>query len=291
MANCLTTKCLECHFTRTLATARALGDEKTAMAFAKELAKIYVNLSEHVASPHLGPATTDLLTKFYGLAPDRYRQEKIDSNRFVMERFDQIQATVQAQRDPLFAGLQFAILGNYLDFSALQGNVSYEKLEEMLASALHMELDPDCYAQLCRDLAQGKRLLYLTDNAGEIAFDRIFAEEIHKKYPQLEITFCVRGGPANNDALREDAQAVGVPFPVMDNGSRIGGMALEDISPEALEAFWGADVVIAKGMGNTETLLGCGHNVYYAFLVKCELFVKMFGKPMLTPMLVSEKKK
>ncbi len=291
MANCMTTQCLECHFTRTLATARALGDEKTAMAFARELAKIYVNLPENVASPYFGPATADLLTKFYGLDPDRYRQEKLDSNRFVMERFDSIQARVASQPDPVFAGLQFAILGNYLDFSALQGQVSYEKLEEMLDSALYMELDMDCYGQLCRDLAAGKKLLYLTDNAGEIAFDRIFAEEIQKRYPHLEITFCVRGGPANNDALREDAQAVGVPFPVMDNGSRVPGTELEDISQEALEAFWGADVVIAKGMGNTETLWGCGHNVYYAFLVKCDLFVKMFAKPLLTPLLVKEKKK
>ncbi len=289
MANQLTTQCLECHFTRTLATARELGDEKTAMAFAKELAKLYVNLPENVASPHFGPATADLLTKYYGLDPDRYRQEKIDSNRFVMERFRKIQAQVLSQPDPVFAGLQFAILGNYLDFSALQGNVSYEKLDEMLASALQMQLDGEAYAALCRDLQAGNRLLYLTDNAGEIAFDRIFAEEIQKKYPHLAITFCVRGGPANNDALREDAEAVGVPFPVIDNGSRIGGTELEDISREALDAFWGADVVIAKGMGNTETLLGCGHNVYYAFLVKCSLFERLFQKPMFTPLLVREK--
>ncbi len=291
MANCLTTKCLECHFTRSLATARELGDEKTAMAFAKELAKLYVNLPEYVASPHLGPATADLLTRFYGLDRDRYRQEKIDSNRFVMERFEAIRARVQAQPDPVFAGLQFAILGNYLDFSALQGNVSYEKLDEMLNSALEMQLDTDCYKMLCRDLEKGRKLLYLTDNAGEIAFDRIFAEEIHRKYPHLEITFCVRGGPANNDALREDAAEVGVPFPVIDSGSRIGGMELEDVSREALDAFWSADVVIAKGMGNTETLLGCGHNVYYAFLVKCQLFVRQFEKPMFTPLLVRETKK
>ncbi len=290
MANCLTTQCLECHFTRTLALARELGDEKTAMAFARELAKLYVNLPDNVASAHFGPATTDLLVKYYGLDPDRYRQEKIDSNRFVMERFDSIRARVQAQPDPVFAGLQFAILGNYLDFAALQGNVSYEKLDEMLDGALQMQLDMDCYAKLCRDLERAGKLLYLTDNAGEIAFDRIFAEEIHKKYPQVEITFCVRGGPANNDALREDAEAVGVPFPILENGSRIGGTELEDISQEARDAFWAADVVIAKGMGNTETLLGCGHNVYYAFLVKCDLFVKLFHSPMFTPLLVKESK-
>ena len=47
-------------------------------------------------------------------------------------------------------------------------------------------------------------------------------------------------------------------------------------------------MIIAKGMGNTETMLGCGYNVYYAFLVKCDRFVRRFQKPMFTPMLVKE---
>ena len=51
----------------------------------------------------------------------------------------------------------------------------------------------------------------------------------------------------------------------------------------------GADVILAKGMANAETMLGCGYNVYYAFLVKCQRFVTRFGKPMFTPMLVKER--
>jgi len=50
-------------------------------------------------------------------------------------------------------------------------------------------------------------------------------------------------------------------------------------------------VIIAKGMGNTETLYGCGYNIYYAFLVKCQRFVQQFGKPLMTPMLVRERSK
>ena len=49
-----------------------------------------------------------------------------------------------------------------------------------------------------------------------------------------------------------------------------------------------ADVILAKGMGNTETMLGCGYNVYYAFLVKCPRFVQIFNKPMFTPMLIRD---
>ena len=281
--------CLHCHFSKNLEIAQSLGDEQTALLFAKELMALYLQAPEGVGSPWFGPGVTALLQKYYGVGEDRYVQEKLDSNRFVMERFSEIQQLVAAQNDPVFAGLQFSILGNYLDFSALGKAVSFEKLDEMLNQALEMELDRDCYAKLCRDLERGKRLLYLTDNAGEIAFDRIFAQEIQKKYPHLQIAFCVRGGPVLNDATREDAAAVGVPFPVIDSGSCIGGTELRCLGEEAKAAFESADVIIAKGMGNNETLYGCGCNVYYAFLVKCKFFEQRFQKPLMTPMLVAER--
>ena len=192
-------------------------------------------------------------------------------------------------KDPVLAGLQFAILGNYLDFSALQGQVSFEKLEEMLDKALEMELDEQVYAYFCRDLRRGGKLVYLTDNAGEIGFDRVLAEAIAAAYPDISVTFCVRGAIAQNDATREDAAAVGIPFPVIDNGNRVAGTQLDMLSEEAAAALSGADVILAKGMANAETMLGCGYNVYYAFLVKCQRFVTRFGKPMFTPMLVKER--
>ena len=281
--------CLACHFNKHLETALSLGDEATAFRFAKDLMALYLDAPQGVGSPWFGPGVTALLQQYYGTGEDRYAQEKIDSNRFVMERFDDIQHLVSTQADPVFAGLQFSILGNYLDFSALGKAVSFEKLDEMMEKALQIELDWDCYAKLRRDLETGKKLLYLTDNAGEIAFDRIFAEEIQKQYPHLEITFCVRGGPVLNDATREDAAAVGVPFPIIDSGNAIGGTELRCLGEEAKTAFENADVIIAKGMGNNETLYGCGYNVYYAFLVKCKFFEQRFQKPLMTPMLVAEK--
>lgn len=281
--------CLHCHFSKNLETALSLGDEATAFRFAKDLMALYLQAPEGVGSPWFGPGVTELFQKYYGAGEDRYVQEKLDSNRFVMERFSDIQNLVARQEDPVFAGLQFSILGNYLDFSALGKAVSFEKLDEMMTKALQMDLDRDCYEKLCRDLENGKKLLYLTDNAGEIAFDRIFAEEIARKYPHLEILFCVRGGPVLNDATREDAQAVGVPFPIIDSGNCIGGTELRCLGAEAKAAFDSADVILAKGMGNNETLYGCGYNVYYAFLVKCKFFEQRFQKPLMTPMLVSER--
>ena len=283
------TYCLQCLLRRNIALAQTLGTEEQAMAFAKEIMKLCIAAPEGVSSPWFGPQIADLLHDMYGLDYDRFRQEKLDSNRFVLERLPAIREKVTSAKDPVLAGLQFAILGNYLDFSALQGQVSFEKLEEMLDKALEMELDGQVYADFCRDLRRGGKLVYLTDNAGEIGFDRVLAEAIASAYPDIAITFCVRGAIAQNDATREDAAAVGIPFPVIDNGNRVAGTQLDMLSPEAAAALSGADVILAKGMANAETMLGCGYNVYYAFLVKCQRFVTRFGKPMFTPMLVKER--
>ena len=282
-------QCLMCHLRRNLEVVRPLGTEEQTMAFARDMMRMYLDAPEGVSSPWFNPKVADLLEKHYGLPQDRYREEKELSNRFILERMDLIREKVRSAPDPVFAGLQFAILGNYLDFSALRGQVSFEKLTEMLSGALEMELDREVYGDFCRELEKGKKLLYLTDNAGEIGFDRIFAEEIARAYPQVQITFCVRGAITINDATREDAAAVGIPFPVIDNGNRVPGTQIDLLSEEAMQALETADVILAKGMANCETMHGCGYNVYYAFLVKCQLFVDRFQKPMFTPMLVKER--
>ena len=282
-------QCLMCHLRRNLEVVRPLGTEEQIMAFARDMMRMYLDAPEGVSSPWFNPKVADLLEKHYGLPQDRYREEKELSNRFILERMDLIREKVRSAPDPVFAGLQFAILGNYLDFSALRGQVSFEKLTEMLSGALEMELDREVYGDFCRELEKGKKLLYLTDNAGEIGFDRIFAEEIARAYPQVQITFCVRGAITINDATREDAAAVGIPFPVIDNGNRVPGTQIDLLSEEAMQALETADVILAKGMANCETMHGCGYNVYYAFLVKCQRFVDRFQKPMFTPMLVKER--
>ena len=281
-------QCYLCHLRRNVETARSLGPEETATAFAKALMELYLTLPPEAASPTIAPATNALFQKFYGLDPDRYREEKRRSNEFVLERLEAIRQKVEQAEDPLYAGIQMAILGNYIDFSALQGEVSFEKLDAMLETAGQMELDMKTYAQLRQRLSEAKHLLYLTDNAGEIGFDRALAEVMSTQYPELEITFCVRGGPALNDATREDAAAVGIPFPVIDNGNTVPGTELSLLSPEARQAMDAADVIFAKGQANVETLLGCGYPIFYAFLIKCPRFVDRFQKPKLTPMLVEE---
>ena len=289
MSIAFNSQCILCYLERNARKANSLGTEEQAAAFLKEMMALISSAPAEYSTPCFAPMTAELYHCHYGLDMDRYRQEKADSNAFVLERMEQIRQKVASAPDPLLASLKFAILGNYIDFAALEGKVSFQQLDELLNSALEQELDSSTYAALRRDLETGKTLLYLTDNAGEIGFDRICAEEIAKAFPHIRITFCVRGGPANNDATREDAAAGGIPYPVIDNGTCIPGTWIPALGQEAKAAIAQADMILAKGQGNAETMLGCGYNVYYAFLVKCIRFQELFHRPALTPMLVRER--
>ena len=207
----MSAQCFVCHMGHQVDAARALGDEETALAFSKQLLELYLDIPAGSHSSWLSPRTAKLFQKYYDVGPDWMWKEKKESNEFVRSKLEEIRAKVNTAADPLFAAIRFSILGNYLDFSALYGEVSFDKLDEMLDNALNMPLDEVCYEKLRQDLAKGKKLLYLTDNAGEIGFDRILGEVIHQQYPDLEITFCVRGAPVLNDATRADAEFMGIP--------------------------------------------------------------------------------
>ncbi len=284
--------CVACILRRNLQEAGKHGDERSRMAFARSLMKLLLEADEETASPLIGAETAKLYQSCFGMDPDRFREEKVFSNRFVLERLDAAEAAVRRAEDPVLRGLQYAILGNYIDFSALWGKVDFSQLDELLARAGEVRVDPEEYGRFLADLAGAKRLVYLTDNAGEVCFDRLLGEALARQYPELEVIFCVRGAPALNDATREDAEAAGLTqrFRVIDNGTAIAGTVLDRVGPEAREALRTADLILSKGQGNVETLEGCGLNVYYAFLAKCVRFTKRFGVPELTVMFCNERR-
>ena len=133
-------------------------------------------------------------------------------------------------------------------------------------------------------------MAYITDNAGEIVLDKVFVEILKTLYPELEIGVIVRGTPVLNDATFMDAEDVGLTkiVEVISNGTDVPGTPLDEVSETALKWIESADLCIAKGQGNFETLRGCGKNIYYLFLCKCELFVRKFGVERFTPVLSNE---
>ena len=95
-----------------------------------------------------------------------------------------------------------------------------------------------------------------------------------------------------NDATMEDAVLVGLTreIEVMGNGDDAAGTILGRISKEARKNIEEADMILAKGQGNFESLFGCGLNIYYLFLCKCDWFMKRFQVERYHGMFVNEKR-
>ena len=119
--------CLQCSLRRNIQTVEPLGSPEETMDFARELLKLYLSAPRDVPSTWLTPAINQLLHQRYGLDLDRFRQEKLDPNTLVLSHMADIRSRVLGAENPVLAGLQFAILGNYLAFSALPAQVSFEK--------------------------------------------------------------------------------------------------------------------------------------------------------------------
>ena len=117
------------------------------------------------------------------------------------------------------------------------------------------------------------RVIYLTDNAGEIYFDIPLYDYI-KQYCR-RIVLVVKGGPALNDLTRAELQSAKLEDrfdTVADTGTDGAGIDWDHVSEEFLELLASADLIVSKGMANFETLYSKNISVpsFYLFKVKCE---------------------
>jgi uncharacterized protein with ATP-grasp and redox domains len=281
--------CLKCLFDRHFQRVFAQPDREKAVEYMQEFCRIVGELEPDAPAPLVAPRMNAVYDRLFG-ASDKYEKIKKRSNDYVEAKSESISKIIDASQDPILTALKYARVGNYIDYAALGDDVSDETLDGLLDTALSDDIDMDEYRRMVSDLETAKSLVYITDNAGEIVLDRLLIERLMKRFPKLDITVAVRGNPIVNDATREDAAYVGLNrlVRVIDSGSPVAGTYLPDISDWLRELLEGADVIIAKGQGNFETMHGCGLNVYYVFLCKCELFRTMFNVPQLTGMLVNE---
>ncbi len=124
-------------------------------------------------------------------------------------------------------------------------------------------------------------VIYLTDNAGEIAFDRILVQVITSL--GTEVTVAVKGGPISNDATMEDAEYVkmGKMARVITTGTDHLGVSFEEASREFRSVFDASGLVVSKGQSNLETLSYESARltvpVAYILKVKCPPIARALG--------------
>jgi uncharacterized protein with ATP-grasp and redox domains len=265
--------CIPCFLRQSLDSIRMVTpDEGIHAQLLREVLRALSEMDLCQSPPAMSQRIHRLIRELTGES-DPYRAVKDQSNSLALDLYPNLKRCAEDSADPLETAIRLAIAGNVIDMG-VNNHLSDEQVHESIRHALAEPLDGDVTA-LKEAIPGAKDILYLTDNAGEIVFDKLLIEQI----PFETVTVVVRGSPIINDATMEDAEVTGLIelVKVMDNGSDAPGTILEDCSEAFRGRFHEADLVIAKGQGNYETLSEVNKDIFFILKAKCPVIAKDLG--------------
>lgn len=265
--------CIPCFIRQALDAARFVTSDETVQE------TIMRRVFEHAATMELTD-TPPVMGRFIHRVvrevsgnPDPYRDVKAASNRFALSLLPALRSRLDASSNPFETAVRLAMAGNIIDFGVF-ASIDRDQVMESLESSFDTPIagEVDAFQRCVR---RARHILYLTDNAGEIVFDRLLIEQIGPE----KVTVAVKGEPVINDATREDAEQAGLTgrVRVIDNGADAPGTILEACSPAFRDTFDRADLIIAKGQGNYETLSDVDAPIAFLLKAKCPVIADDLG--------------
>ena len=273
--------------------AKCLYDRQTERSdnaeYLSEIKELIDNRSEDDTTAYMVYLFKQVHWKYYGAGLD-YTDIKKQFNDLLLGMEERLQNEIESAPDPLERSIAMARIGNYIDFGAME-SVDENELREQLDKAADIVIGADVLDSFRKDVISARQMVYFTDNCGEIVTDKLLISVMRRLAPELAVTVVVRSKEAVNDATIEDARQIRMEEAascVIGNGNGMPGNVIREMSPEALKEIEKADVLVSKGQGNYEGLSGCGLNIYYLFLCKCETFMKRFGVPQFTGIMTRE---
>ncbi len=275
--------CIPCFFRQALESARMSGaDEKKQKQVLDALAKKIVRIPLRSSPPEMARFIHGELRRITK-NKDPYARIKKRSNQLALGIYDKLDRKVSRSPDKLLMAVELAIAGNIIDYgvkNSLNVDAELARIVDEESKTIRKENKAIFdYATFKRYLNRAGTVLYLADNAGETVFDRILIEEIKRRDNTKEILYAVKGSPAINDALREDAVSCGIDkiARVISSGADAPGTVLSLCSKKFLRIYRSADMVISKGQGNFEALSRSRRPVFFMFMAKCAVIAAEAG--------------
>ena len=266
--------CIGCFIRQALDAARlATDDEQIHKKVVDQVLQMAVDLDMRQSPPVIGQQIHRLIRDLMGNDDPYYRVKK-QFNSMALKLYPDLRKQIIRSDDPFETAVRLAIAGNIIDFG-VKSSLTELEVKQTINDSLSGYLDPEQIQNFKNAVMEAEEILYLTDNAGEIVFDHLLIEQL----PIDKITVAVKGSPVINDATMEDANVIGLSriVEVIDNGSDGPGTILETCSPGFLDRFEKADLIIAKGQGNYETLSGIDKNIFFLLKAKCPVIAEDIG--------------
>jgi uncharacterized protein with ATP-grasp and redox domains len=208
---------------------------------------------------------------------DLYDEVKEHSTQKALTFIPLLQERLKNSKDKLLTATKIAVAGNVIDLAA---EVEFD-LEDELEKIFHTDFAYNDFEVFKNKLSTAKDVVVLGDNVGEHIFDRIFIQTLQELYPDLKITYMVRGNPIINDVTIKEAKEAGFDkiCNLVDSGVNTPGFAYNRATAEAKKLFDEAELVISKGMGNYECLSPAKRDaICFLLKVKCSVVAASLSK-------------
>ncbi|MDD1677643.1 MAG: ARMT1-like domain-containing protein [Methanomicrobiales archaeon] len=268
--------CFQCLLSRVRFECSLVLDEPDAIEAILERCRnrLEVIRSQTIPAPHIA---TEIHRTAYRLmhSEDPYESLKRSNNTTAWEVCTAVRPLLSTFREKVLA----SIIGNTMDY-AVECHTVAEDFRSFFQREFRKGLAIDNTEAM---LSRAARVVYFTDNCGEIVFDRLVLE--HLARAGSHITLAVKGAPILNDATLDDARALRLDTLVdilTTTGSGDVGVSLEKIPPELASALDSASLVIAKGMANYEALNEEEARlppIAYLLAAKCDPIARSIGVP------------
>lgn len=268
--------CLPCFVHQTLDAGRMAGLDDTGLEqLVRSALRLLADMSFSKSPPHMAARIHRLIRQMTD-AEDPYAPLKHEYNQKALAMLPELRRLAREADDPFETAVRLAIAGNVIDFG-LRSVTEVISLEQAIEAALATPLAVNDLDSLRTCTQQAENILVVGDNAGEIVFDRVLIETL---FGARDVVFSVRGRPIINDVTLADAREVGMDQTarVVSSGSEGPGAIIEECSTEFTQVFDLADLVIAKGQGNYETLSGTGKpGLFFLLKAKCPVIARHLG--------------
>ncbi|MHA2064379.1 MAG: damage-control phosphatase ARMT1 family protein [Candidatus Thorarchaeota archaeon] len=213
------------------------------------------NFNMDAVPSHIGTDRDLLVQEMTGRDP--YEELKRISNSMVLDILPELRQLMEESSDSksrFRRATLIAAAANAIEFDVTGHDFDLDELRNII-ERVESDLAIDEVDEFLKLSKSAKEVLYLMDNAGEVVLDMILIEEL--KRLGLNVVAVVKGGPILNDATMIDAKEVGLDEcadQVIHTGAAAIGVNLDKNSAEFLEVFQNAELIVAKGMGNYESL-------------------------------------
>ena len=269
--------CFKCMFNMICDMAQKAFDDDTRR---RELLGELTQAAMANAGKCTPPEMASLLYGIYGRVTgvsDPFAEEKHHSTLLARELYPMLEVLVANADDPFVMAVKLAVGGNVIDFGATPF-FKLESARDAIFATLSSPVDSAALAELKKRAVTAENIFYILDNCGEAVIDRLLIEQLGTE----KITLGVRGKAIFNDITRSELAESGLgELPVIDTGDNAPGVSLVNSSAEFLEKLRTADLVIAKGQGNFESLCDAPENgnIFFLFRVKCPVVEELTAAP------------